>query len=126
MESFRGVLRAVARVTGWPAVGLDQHYTVSIGERPMLRLCSESERLRAQWSLQIALARVCKDPVVILDAADHLDQSNMAALRRLLATLCDRAEPLAFLVCGTEIDLDAWNPDGLNYTLEDGRAVSTP
>ena len=120
MGKFHGVLTTIAAVTGWPEVKLDRHYSVSIGERSLLRLCAESERLRAQWSLQIAIARVLREPVVILDAADHLDYGNLAALRALLTTLAGRPKPPAFLVCATEMETHNWNPDGLNYALDDG------
>ena len=120
MKQFDGVLATIAAVTGWPRVALDRHYAVSIGERKILRLCAESERLRAQWCLQIALVRVLREPVAILDAADHLDVANLTGLAKLLAALCSRPNPPAFLVCGTELDHEVVNPGGLTYVLDEG------
>ena len=120
MQQFDGVLGTISRVTGWPRVRLDRHYSVSIGERKILRLCAESERLRAQWCLQIALVRVRREPVAILDAADHLDTSNLTGLGQLLDALCARKNPPAFLVCGTELDHEVINRSGPNYQLVDG------
>lgn len=120
MRRFDTALGTIARVTGWPRVALDRHYAVSIGERKILRLCAESERLRAQWCLQIALARTLREPVVVLDAADHLDVENMSGLARLLDALCQRPNPPAFVVCGTELDTQVIAPRGRVYKLDAG------
>lgn len=120
MAQFDGVLNTIAKVTGWPRVRLDRHYAVSIGDRKILRLCAESERLRAQWCLQIAIVRVRREPIAILDAAGHLDNENLTGLGKLLGALCSRPSPPAFLVCGTELDHEVINPTGRNYALVDG------
>ncbi|MCY4471142.1 MAG: hypothetical protein OXC08_20695 [Thiotrichales bacterium] len=123
IEAFDRVLETIATVTGWPRVALDRGYAISIGDDRIVSLAAESAQLRAQWCLQIAIARAKREPAVILDAADHLDAENMTGLQNLIAALCARPQPSAFLVCGTAVphfDVTEFNPGGLNYRLDDG------
>lgn len=121
MSAFDGVLERIHQVTTWPRVALDKQYNISIGDDKILKLAAESARLRAQWCLQIAISRVRREPVVILDAADHLDAENLAAMQDLLHVLRDRPQAPAFLVCGTNLDTASLNAGGLNYRLDGGR-----
>ena len=121
MNSLDGVLETIAKITAWPRVALDRSFAVSIGKRTVMKVCAESERLRAQWSLQIAIARCKRETVVILDAADHLDADNLEGLKRLLDALCGRPQPPAFMVCGTNFDMGEFNPAGPNHMLRDGK-----
>ena len=121
MVSLDGVLETIAKVTGWPRVALDRTYAVSIGKRTLLKVAGESARLRTQWSLQIAIARCKREPIVILDEADTLDHGNMVGLKTLLDALCGRPQPPSFLVCGTNFDMDEFNSPGPNHQLRDGR-----
>ena len=122
MKNVDGVLEKICTMTGWPRIKVDRTYAVSIAGRTLLRVTARSERLRAQYSLQIAVARCLRDPVVILDEADWLDQSTqqLAQLGNLLRTLCSRPNPPAFVVFGTDMDLAAFNQLGDNYMVTDG------
>ena len=123
MQRFDNTLNTISSVTGWPRVKVDRSYGISIGERTLLRVCAESERLRTQYSLQIAIARCQREPVVVLDGVDHLDADNRARLMKLLNTLCARPEPPSFLICGTDLDHREMNPAGINYKIRDGVAI---
>ena len=120
MKQMDNVLATIATVTRWPRVALDRHYAVSIGNRSFLRVCAEREQLRAQYALQIAIARCKREPVVVLDRVDHLDTDNQPTLFSLLHALCRRPDPPAFLVCGTDLDFRHLNPDGRNHRIDDG------
>ena len=120
LQRLDKVLARIADITGWPRVALDKTYAVTIGGRTFLRVCAESEQLVAQYSLQISIARCMREPFVIFDRVDDLDSEHRAGLMKLLAALCSRPEPPAFLICGTEIDFAAFNPDGPNYLMQDG------
>ena len=113
-------LDTVAKVTGWPKVAISRTYSVSIGKRQFLRACAKSERLCAQYSLQIAVARCLRDPFVVLDEADTLVDHMFAGLKNLMAALRARPDPPAFLVCGSNLDVAHLNQDGLNYVIENG------
>ena len=125
MVRFDNTLGTIAKVTGWPRVTLDRSYAISIGNRTLLRVCAESERLRAQYALQIAIARCQREPVVVLDGVDHLDHRNRLKLMDLLDALCKRPDPPAFMMCGTNLDNVTLNPDGINYTVEDGKVLQS-
>ena len=121
MTKFDVLLETISAVSGWPRIAIDKTFAVSIDGRTFLRLCAETDRLRAQYTLQIAIARFIRSPVVILDGVDHLDDNNMFRLKDLLNTMCARPEPPAFMICGTELDLLQLNPKGINFQLSAGK-----
>ena len=123
MEKFDNILETIARVTGWPRVELDKTYAVSIDGRTFLKLCAETDRLRTQYTLQIALARFTRANAIILDGVDHLDDANMFTLAELLKAVCERDKPPAVMICGTELDLYQLNKDGFNYRIVNGKAT---
>ena len=98
MDSFLGI---VATTTGWPRVEVDRSYNVSIGKRATLRMCSESERWRGQTALQIAISRLMRDSVVVLDRSDVLDTDARQELVALGAFLAERKDPPAIILCAT-------------------------
>ena len=120
MASLDQTLESIAKVTGWPRITVSRVYAVAIGKRTLLRVCSRSERLCAQYSLQIAVARCIRDTYVVLDDADTLVDGKFAGLRDLMAALRGRPNPPAFLVCGANLDVSTLNPDGLNYLIDNG------
>lgn len=117
MDLLDAVLEPIHKIAAWPRVRVDSSYAISIDGRTLLRVCAKSEQLRAQYSLQIGVARVRRDPVIVLDEADILDQRERMRLRKLLETMLSRDEPPAVLVCGTDFDVDEW-PDAHRYVLD--------
>ena len=124
MERFDGVLKIISDLTGWPRVKLDRTYSISIGGRSFIKLCAESDRRRAQLTLQLAISRFTRSPVVILDEVNNLDEKNQMHLADLMATVCGRNQPPAFMICGKELDLAHINPGGINYKMVNGKAVN--
>lgn len=104
LDQFLGV---VADQTGWPRVKLALDYSVKIGHRSSARLCSESEKWRAQVSLQIAIARMKRDAAIIIDRGDILDDDARHELHALIDFLFERKDPPALLVAAT------WTREGL-------------
>ena len=123
MTRFDTMLESIARITGWPRVQLDKTYAVSIDGRSFLKLCAETDRLRAQYTLQIALARFTRANAVILDGVDHLDDANQFTLADLLVAVCEHENPPAVMICGTELDFYQLNKNGYNYRIANGKTT---
>ena len=75
-------LAQYSEITAWPVVELDRFFAVMLAGRPA-PLCSESEKWRAQFMLQAALAQTVQDSRIVADGADILDSVGMAALVKL-------------------------------------------
>ena len=104
MGNLDKFLAIVADQTGWPRVEVDKTYNISIGKRATLKMCSESERWRAQASLQIAIARLTRDSVIVLDRADVMDNMALIEVQDLLAFLLGRDNPPAVVILETSVD----------------------
>ena len=100
MDTFTAYVARIHEVTDWPLVELDSGYSVSIGGRKILRVCAESDRLRAQYTIQIAIALSQSEPVVILDMVDHLLPEHQEKLGTMLQMICRKSDAPAFLLCG--------------------------
>ena len=72
---------------------------VGNGGRPAL-LCSESERWRAQASIQLTLAAMTGSRAVVLDRGDILDPMGREGLVKVCAAVLGKC-PIAVLVCST-------------------------
>ena len=101
MGSLDEFLAVVASQTLWPRVKVGKSYELTIGERASLKLCSESEKWRAQAALQIAVARMRRDPVIVLDRADVLDDHGKWMLSIICKKVSGRDNPPAILLCST-------------------------
>ena len=84
MDKLAEVLHEVEGTVQWPRVELDAAYTVMIAGRPG-QVSSASERWRAEFMLQCAIAIVLNQPYVIADGADILDSTG----RVQFVGLCD-------------------------------------
>ena len=100
MDEFTAYVARINEVTDWPLVELDSGYSVSIGGRKILRVCAASDRLRAQYTIQIAIALSQGEPVVILDEVDTLLPEHQEKLGRMLQLICRKSDAPAFLLCG--------------------------
>ena len=118
MENLDQFLGLIAKRAGWPRVAVDRNYNISIGKRASLRMCSESERWRGQATLQIAIARMKRDPVIALDRADILDPKGREDLAALAKLVVGREDPPCIVVCSTS----GAQPQGswLTQALKDG------
>ena len=120
LKQVNKVLDMLAERAGWPTVEVGSKYGISIDKRRLLRMCSFSERLRAQYLLQLAIARCRQDPVVILDQVDTLEESGRTRLLELVVFLSKLKRAPAFILCGTRLG-SHWGKHALLYDIEDGR-----
>lgn len=75
MDALQMALRGLENVSGWPRVELDASYAVTIDGRAG-PVCSGSEKWRANFLLQAAVATVLEEKRVIADGADILDDTG--------------------------------------------------
>lgn len=87
LDSFNGgVLADLTAAAGWKTVAVAPDMTVTYAGRPLVEpLCSESEIWRAKVVLRLAIAKLQRAPLVIVDRADILDQDGRNGLFGLLA-----------------------------------------
>ena len=100
-------LRRLADVSGWPVVRVKEDGQVLVSTSPLpgavsraVLLCSESERWRAQASIQLTLAALTGSGAVVLDRGDILDPVGREGLRKACAAVLGKC-PIAVLVCST-------------------------
>jgi len=119
LNKVDAVLERIAQITGWPRVELQSGYSPAIGGRTLLPVCGESGRWRAQSAPQIAVARCRMEPLVILDKVDDLDAENRKALKEVLDAINATKAAPAWLICGTGIERDEFDPDRF-YQVNNG------
>jgi hypothetical protein len=121
LDAFNGTLAADSEGAGWRPVSVLFDMSPAYDGRPY-GLCSTSEQYRVRAALQVAMARLDRSAMVVLDAADVLDGPTRGGLFRLL----DNAQ-LPALVCMT-LSRREQMPDlaaaglGASYWIEGGLA----
>ena len=102
-------LNVLSDTAEWPAFNVDRAGALWLmARRPgqdaekvrPVALCSESERWRAQASMQLTLAALSGSRVVVLDRADLLDPRNRDGLVRAVERVAGKTG-LAVLLCST-------------------------
>ena len=100
MRKLNGGLVVIANASGWPLTTVgDGTCAVFVGDRPVA-LCSESERWRAQASIQMTLGAITDSKAVVLDRGDILDGGNRAGLVAAVKRVSERTN-MAVLLCST-------------------------
>ena len=100
MRKLNGGLVVIASASGWPLTTVGEGTcAVFVGDRPVA-LCSESERWRAQASIQMTLGAITGSKAVVLDRGDILDASNRAGLVAAVNRVAERTK-MAVLLCST-------------------------
>ena len=99
MKALHDLVARMAHVSGWDEVELDKSYFPLIGSRPAA-ICSMSERWRAQFMLQAAVAILRDSPIVVADGADLLDPMHGEQLILLCDWLSEK-HSLNALICAT-------------------------
>ena len=101
MRKLNGGLAVVAKSSGWPLTTVGEGTcAVFVGDRPVA-LCSESERWRAQASIQMTLGAITGSKAVVLDRGDILDASNRAGLVAAVQARFVKRLNMAVLLCST-------------------------
>ena len=117
MATLRGGLNVLTSQVPWNAdVAVTDDGSILVKGRPVV-LCSESERWMAQACLQMTIAAICKDPVVVLDRADLLDTHNSIGLLQAVQRVAQKTDK-AFVLCvtGRFIEVD----DTVVVNVKDG------
>lgn len=113
-------LEQIASVTAWPKVELDATYSVVIGGRPGM-VSSQSERWRAQFMLQAAVAIVLEETYLIADGADILDRDGRIEFVALCEWLAETFKVYT-IVCATG-SFGSVPPAWRSVSVVDGRSV---
>ena len=120
MSVLRATLNVLTRQVAWNAdVEVTDDGAVLVKGRPVV-LCSESEKWMAQACLQLTIAGICKDPVVVLDRADLLDTHNATGLMQAVTRVATKTRKAVVLcVTGRFIDMD----DAIVVQVKDGEVT---
>ena len=99
MSRLNAGLAVLSDVCGWPLVSASLTGGITSDDRP-IAMCSESERWRAQTSIQLTVAALTGSTVTVLDRGDMLDATNRLGLARGLERLKHKTG-LTILLCST-------------------------
>lgn len=83
LKIFNDQLSEICNTAGWQIVKIDSDLTILMNDRPYI-LLSESEKLRCRIALQITVASMQSDKLVIIDGAELLDFHGKNGLLNLL------------------------------------------
>ena len=99
LKKLNAGLATIAKESGWPLTVVADNGGISSNDRPVA-LCSESERWRAQASIQLTLGAITGSKVVVLDRVDMLDPDTYMGMARALNRVAAKTG-IAILLCGT-------------------------
>ena len=101
MEKINGLLTKITGITGWPTVKLSPSYEILINGRPLGVPMAESEKLRAQWAIQLVFAVRANCKWIILDKCDTIKDEAWEGLLKI-AEYWQGKNPSTYLVlCAT-------------------------
>lgn len=100
LGKFNGLLKKIAEISGWPTVQVTPSYDVLVNGRPV-QLVADSEKQRAQWSLQIVFARMTHAQWIVLDKGDILKDESWDGLLTLADDWGRRHPETYFVMCAT-------------------------
>lgn len=83
LDSFNANLEDICMLAGWPKVSINRDMSIELDGRPYV-LLSESEKYRVRITLQISIAKLQKDDVIILDGAEILDKNGKNGMFKVL------------------------------------------
>ena len=108
IDGMKEQLREMTALAGWHDIDLTHDYMLTVNGKPVV-VCAESEKLKAQWSMQFLSAIYAKEKWVILDQADTLVDAWWEGLVTLVNELCSKDKELRVIVCGSQLKVDGWN-----------------
>lgn len=83
LSIFNSSLDVICKDAGWGKVSVDDDLTILMNDRPYV-LLSESEKMRCNVTLQLAIASYNNDRTVIIDGAELLDLNGKNGLLKVL------------------------------------------
>lgn len=103
LEKINNTLARVQEITGWPTVKLSPSYEILINGRPLGMPLADSEKLRAQWSIQVVFAVLTNAKWIILDKCDTLRDESWDGLLKLADYWAEKntAKGTYFVMCAT-------------------------
>ena len=108
ITNINAVLKRVEALSGWKPITLSPDYQLFSGGR-QIQAVAKNEKLKAQWSLQVACAMLSGNQWVILDELDTLRESAWDGLVDVINAISKGMPELRIVLCGTRgID----EPDG--------------
>ncbi len=85
LGKFNTTLEIICTFAGWGKVSVDNDLTILMNDRPYV-LLSESEKMRCNVTLQLAIADYNGDSTVIIDGAELLDKNGKNGLLKFLSS----------------------------------------
>jgi hypothetical protein len=119
MKEFNSLLAKISNISGWGEIYLNKDMTINHRGWPYPLLISGSAQWRVRLAMQIAIAQVLGDSLVLIDGADILDSENRNSLIKLLIKLKLRAV-IAMTVDSKEKLPNLEKVGGVGYWIEDG------
>jgi hypothetical protein len=112
-------LRELSEAAGWSPLVIANDLSISYGGR-RFELLSASEQWRARALIQVAFARIEKGSMVVLDAADILDQRGRNGLIKMLSTVRMTALIIMTFAKADKVpDMERFG--GASYWIEEGK-----
>lgn len=109
MAYLRRYLGTINKKTGWLPIDVTENYLITSGGRP-IQMAADNERLKAQWSLQAAVAMLCPGSLMILDGVELRDESWDGLVALMNGLVASRRKSLRVVVCSTARDVpDGWH-----------------
>ena len=122
LASFNELLSVVCEIAEtWPLIELDESLEVRLDDRPYV-LLSKGEQFAVNAGLQIALTKLDKSKIVIIDGADILDSKLRSGLFNILENI-----PIPSVVgctANSASDLVVLEEPGYQYWCQDSSIVS--
>ena len=96
------ILDNLCSITNWLPIKIKDDYAITSGGRPV-QLCAQNEKLKAQWVIQIAIARITNSSWLVLDCCDLLQDSSWDGLIPLVRKLAKAHPAMKIVLLGTNI-----------------------
>ena len=118
-KSIKKILANITKITQWKATEMGDDLSLTSDGRP-IELCAQNEKLKMQWALQIASARLTKSQWLVLDNCDLLQDESWDGFINLLRRLSQAHPSMHILLCGTNIKgMDKFEGDNIIAITDD-------
>lgn len=100
-EKIMHLFSVISSQTGWPGMKLTPTYELLVNGRPIGVPMAESEKLRAQWAVQIVFAVMSNSKWIILDRCDTLKDESWTGLLHFAEYWQKKNPKTHFVMCAT-------------------------